>query len=393
MKKTKILAVLTGIAAFIPFGARAAYPVYNPQQMARQGYVINNYPQQQNVRYSGNAMYGQQPQVVGRTTNITTQQMVAASTTNGRPLTNYVGATNPNRITGALPRVGSSATNAGRQYYQASDYDRLADSGLYIGLSAGYSTMIKGQMTADYVGQENAFFAPGSFRASDFNSDSVIPLQVSVGAAINSDVRVDFSYLRYTGMSYAGNVQTSTGDGFTDATVSGGAITSNSTMLNVYYNIDSFTGNVMGGQLRPYVGAGVGLSLNTIADYVVFDNSFYDETNGLGPGSIQAGGLTAISDVYAYHNGGTMEQLAFQLEGGVTTSMNDGLKLDFFVRYANLGKVKTSGSIIVSQTEWLSDGAGDEYEAPYDSVFHYTNWFESGTLSSLDVGVRLRLEF
>ena len=389
MKKTKILTVLTGIMVSVPFGARAAYPVYNPQQLARQGYVINSYPQQQNARYSGNAQYYQQPQVVGRTTNITTQQMVAASATNGRPVV----ATNPNRITGSLPRVGSSATNAGRQYYQASDYDRLADSGLYIGLSAGYSTMIRGQMTADYAGEDKAFFAPGSFRASDFKSDSVMPLQVSVGAAINSDIRVDFSFLRYTGMSYADNVQTSTGDGFTDATVSGGAITSNSTMLNIYYNIDSFTGNMMGGQLRPYVGAGIGLSLNTIADYVVFDNSFYDETNGLGPGSIQAGGLTAISDVYAYHNGGTMEQLAFQLEGGVTTSMNEGLKLDFFVRYANLGKVKTSGSIIVSQTEWLSDGAGDEYEAPYDSVFHYTNWFESGTLSSLDVGVRLRLEF
>lgn len=392
MKKTNILAVLTGIMAFIPFGARAAYPVYNPQQMARQGYVINTYPQQQNVRYTGNAQYQAQPQMVGRT-NITTQQLIAASAANGRPMTTSIAATNPNRITGALPRVGSSATNAGRQYYQASDYDRLADSGLYIGLSAGYSTMINGQMSADYAGQQNSFFAPGSFRASDFQSDSVIPLSVSVGAAINSDVRVDFSYLRYTGMSYANDVQTSTGDGFTNATVSGGAITSNSTMLNVYYNIDSFTGNVMGGQLRPYVGAGVGLALNTIADYVVFDNSFYDETNGLGPGSIPAGGLTAISDVYAYHNGGTMEQLAFQLEGGVTTSMNDGLKLDFFVRYANLGKVKTSGSIIVSQTEWLSDGAGDEYEAPYDSVFHYTNWTESGKLSSLDVGIRLRLEF
>ena len=391
MKKTKIFAVLTGIMVSAPFGANAAYPVYNPQQLARQGYVINSYPQQ-NVRQTGQVQYVQQPTMVGRT-NITTQQLVAASAVNGRPMTTNVGATNPNRITGTLPRVGSSATNAGRQYYQASDYDRLADSGLYIGLSAGYSTMIKGQMSADYAGQQNSFFAPGSFRASDIKSDSVVPLQVSVGAAINSDVRIDFSYLRYTGMSYADTVQTSTGDGLTDATVSGGAITSNSTMLNVYYNIDAFTGNVMGGQLRPYVGAGVGLSLNTIADYVVFDNTFYDETDGLGPGSIPAGGLTAISDIYAYHNGGTMEQLAFQLEGGVTTSMNDGLKLDFFVRYAHLGKVKTSGSIIVSQTEWLSDGAGDEYEAPYDSVFHYTNWFESGTLSSLDVGVRLRLEF
>ncbi len=391
MKKHQILAVLTGIMATCSFGARAAYPVYNPQQLARQGYVINTYPQQ-NVRYTGNTQYYQQPTMAGRT-NITSQQLVAASAVNGRPMGVNTAVSSPNRITGALPRVGSSATNAGRQYYQSSDYDRLADSGLYIGLSAGYSTMISGQMSADYAGEQNSFFAPGSFRASDLNKDSVIPLQISVGAAINSDVRVDFSYLRYSGMSYASNVQTSTGDGFADATVSGGAITSNSTMLNVYYNIDSFTGNMMGGSLRPYVGAGVGLALNTIADYVVFDNSFYDETNGLGPGSVVAGGLTAISDVYAYHNGGTMEQLAFQLEGGVTTNMNEGLKLDFFIRYANLGKVKTSGSIIVSQTEWLSDGAGDEYEAPYDSVFHYTNWFESGRLTSLDIGVRLRLEF
>ena len=385
MRKFKFLAVLTGFMSSLPFVADAAYPVYNPQQLAKQGYVINNqnYPQQ--------LQYNPQ-QMVGRT-NITSQQMIAASAVNGRPMTSSVAITNPNRVTGALPRVGSSATNAGRQYYQSADYDRLADSGLYIGLSAGYSTMISGQMSSDYAGQSNAFFAPGSFRPSDIKSDSVIPLQISVGAAINSDVRVDFSFLRYSGMSYADTVQTSTGDGFTDASVSGGAITSNSTMLNVYYNIDSFTGYVAGGSMRPYVGAGVGLALNTIADYVVFDNGFYPEIDESELGMVGAGTLTGISDIFAYHNGGTMEQIAFQLEGGITTTMNDGLKLDFFVRYANLGKVRTSGSIIVSQTEWLSDGAGDEYEAPYDSVFHYTNWFESGTLSSLDVGVRLRLEF
>ncbi len=379
MKKTKFLAVLTGIVSMSPFVADAAYPVYNPQQMARQGYVINT------------AQYP--TQITGQKTNITSQQLVAASAANGRPIS----ATNPNRITGALPRVGSSATNAGRQYYQSADYDRLADSGLYIGLSAGYSMMVNGSMSADYAGEDNAFFAPGSFRVSDFKSDTVIPFQISVGAAINSDIRVDFSFLRYSNISYAVNAQTSQGDGnYTDAKVSGGAITSNSTMLNVYYNIDSFTGYVAGGSLRPYVGAGVGISLNTISDYVVFDNSFYDETDGLGPGSVPSGGLTGISDVYGYHNGGTTEQLAFALEGGVTTSMSEGLKLDFFVRYANLGKVKTSGSIVVSQTEWLSDGSGyddGEYEAPYDSVFHYTNWTESGRLSTLDVGVRLRLEF
>lgn len=377
MRKTKFLAVLTGLMSSLPFMADAAYPVYNPQQMMNQGYVVNN-----------SSYMMAQP---NRNTNIMPNQLAAASAVNGRPM--FKTGTSPNRVTGSLPRVGSSATNAGRQYYQAADYNRLAESGLYIGLSAAYSTAITGSMHADYSGEENSFFAPGSFRASDFNTDTVIPLQVSVGAAINSDVRVDFSFMRISGLSYADRVQTYTGSEYTDATVSGGAITSNSTMLNVYYNVDSFTGYMMGGSLRPYVGAGIGLALNTIADYVVFDQTFYDETGDMGPSSIPAGGLTGISDVYAYHNGGTMEQLAFSLEAGVTTDMNDGLKIDFFVRYANLGKIKTSGSIIVSQTEWLSDGAGEEYEAPYDSVFHYTNWYESGRLSNLDVGVRLRLEF
>ena len=379
MRKVKILAALTGFVSLLPHSASAAYPVYNPQQLTRQGYVINTYTQ---------------PQITGQRANITSQQLVAASANNRQPIATNVAATNPNRVTGALPRVGSSATNAGRQYYQSADYDRLADSGLYIGLSAGYSTMVKGSMSADYAGEDNAFFAPGSFRVSEFDSDTVIPLQISVGAAINSDVRIDFSFLRYSNISYAVNAQTSQGNGeYADAKVSGGAITSNSTMLNVYYNLDSFTGYMAGGSLRPYVGAGVGVALNTIGDYVIFDDTFYDETDGLGPGAIEGGGLTAISDVYGYHNGGTTEQLAFQLEAGVTTAMSDGLKLDFFVRYANLGKVKTSGSIVVSQTEWISDGGGDEYEAPYDSVFHYTNWTESGRLSTLDVGARIRLEF
>ena len=107
----------------------------------------------------------------------------------------------------------------------------------------------------------------------------------------------------------------------------------------------------------------------------------------------RAGDLTGVSDIYAYHNGGTTEQLAFMLEGGVTTELSGGLKLDFFVRYANLGRVKTSGSIVMSQTEWLSDGLDGEYEAPYDSVYHYTDWYESGRLAMVDVGARLRLQF
>ena len=113
MRNTKFLAVLTGFIASMPFVADAAYPVYNPQVMANNGFVMtqNGYYMQPN-----------------KPTNIMPMQLQAASATNGRPMVNSVAQTNPNRITGSLPRVGSSATNAGRQYYQASDYNRLAES-------------------------------------------------------------------------------------------------------------------------------------------------------------------------------------------------------------------------------------------------------------------------
>lgn len=368
MKKFGFSAALFGFLLGTHGASVAAYP-------AHQAYQATN--------VQGGIIYLPGNMVQTNTVQIPANARVVAVQNNA--------AATPTRITGALPRVGSSASTAGRQYYQPADYDRLADSGLYIGVSVAYSASIMGNMHADYTGEQNAFFVPGAFKDADFDADTVIPLQLSVGAAINNDVRIDFSYLRYSGLEYPGRVESSNGaGGYVEATVDGGAITANATMLNVYYNIDSFTGYIAGGMLRPYVGAGVGISLNTIADYVVYDNTFYSEKE---PQYAAAGELTGISDIYAYHNGGTEEQFAFMLEGGVTTELDNGLKLDFFARYANLGKVKTSGSIIVSQTEWLGDGAGGEAVAPYDSVFHYTNWYESGRIGMVDVGARIRLQF
>lgn len=365
MKKFSVSAVFTGILLGAPLVADAAYPAYPAYQSAVQ---------------NGQMMY------------LPSANSRVVSTNGYTPAYGNVAAAAPTRVTGALPRVGSSQTTAGRQYYQPADYDRLADSGLYVGLSVGYTASVMGSIVSDYIGEEDAYTVPGAFQAADFASDSIIPLQVSVGAALNNDVRVDFSYLRYSGLSYPNTVQTDNGNGgFVEAQVDGGAITANATMLNVYYNIDSFTGYLAGGSLRPYIGAGVGISLNTIADYVVYDKTFYAIVDD--PAYAYAGQLTGISDIYAYHNGGTNEQLAFMLEGGLTTELEGGIKLDFFVRYSNLGKVKNSGSIVLSQIEWLGDGAGGEYEAPYDSVYHYTNWYESGRLGLVDLGVRLRLQF
>jgi hypothetical protein len=310
-------------------------------------------------------------------------------------------AANPTRVTGALPQVGTNVRNANqRHYYAPQTFDRLADSGLYIGLSAAYNVGVNGGMQADYRHQNNAWFVPGSFQQSAFRSDTVIPLQLSVGAAINSDVRIDFSYTRYSGLSYADTVQTSDGvGGFFDVPATGGGITSTATMLNLYYNLDSYTGHLAGGSMRPYVGIGLGIGTNTIADYLIFDGTFYSEIP-FGSPNTTYGELTGISDIYAYHSGGTRENLAYMIEGGVTTEMDGGIKLDFFVRYMGLGRVQSSGSIVVSQTDWLSTGngipigePGSEVPADYDSVYHYTNWRESGNLGMVDVGIRMRLQF
>ncbi len=371
MKKVNIPAIVMMFSVPFAGAVGAAYPV-NQQQ----------YIQQYQQQYARDTGYS--------------RSVVKLPTTNGTVLTvNSGAAAAPTRITGALPNIGATATAAGRKYYMPADYDRLVDSGLYIGISVAYAASISGSITADYSGEKDAYVVPGAFAAANYETDTVLPLQASVGATLNNDFRVDFSYTRYSGLSYPSSINTAdyTGAATVPASVEGGAITANTTMLNIYYNLDSYTGYVAGGMLRPYIGVGVGISLNTIADYVIYDDSYYAVIEDLATTVNKAGLLTGISDVYAYHNGGTSEQLAFMVEGGITTDLGGGIKMDFFARYANLGRVKTSGSIVLSQTEWLSDGYGNEVAADYDSVFHYTNWYESGRLGIIDVGARLRLQF
>ncbi len=360
MKKIKVFGLFAALFAGMTVTGHAAYPVYS------------GYNGQPNLGVAGS------------------NRTVYLPTANGNVVaTNSVAAAGQTRVTGALPRVGSTAINAGRRYYQSEDFDRLADSGLYIGLSAAYSASMMGEFQVDYGGEEGGFKVPGAFVGAGFEKDTVIPLQISLGATINSDLRIDFSYSRYSNMSYPQKVQTADGEGgYVTATATGGAVTANAAMLNLYYNIDSYTGYVAGGSLRPYIGAGVGVSLNTVADYNVWDNTFYSYANPIGAPAEEP---TGVNNINAYHNGGTSERLAFALEGGVSTELGNGMKLDLFVRYMHLGKVQSSGSIVLTQDEWFADGADGEFSIP--EIEHYTNWTESATLSTVDVGARLRLQF
>jgi hypothetical protein len=354
MKKSKVFGLFAAIFVGLPMTAGAAYPVYSGYNSG-----VNN-------------------------------RTVYLPTTSGNVIaTNSVAAARPTRVTGALPRVGSSAVNAGRRYYQSEDFDRLADSGLYIGLSAAYTASLMGKFTADYAGEANAYMVPGAFAEAGFKKDTIMPLQLSLGAAINSDLRIDFSYSRYSNLSYPQSVQTSDGaGGYVTATATGGAVTANVAMFNMYYNIDSYTGYLAGGSLRPYIGGGIGVALNTIADYNVLDSTFYSEAD---PAYANQGDPTGVSNINAYHNGGTKEQLALAIEGGVSTELGNGMKLDLFVRYMRMGKVQSSGSVVLTQDEWIADGLGGEES--YQTVAHYTDWTESANLSTVDIGARLRLQF
>ena len=382
--KCRFFAAFAGFALLMPAASFAAYP-------AQQNNYRPQMPQYQQQQYRQPAQYQQPMQPV-----MQPQQGYIPQ----NQIARMPQATQPGRITGSLPKVGNAYVNAGRQYYQPEGFDRLADSGLYIGLSIGYMYSASGGITAQYTDQKNSWYVPGAFQEANFTHDTVIPLQLSVGAAINNDVRVDFSYLRYSGISYPGTVQTGNGNGgYFGVKATDGRVSSTTTMLNLYYNLDSYTGVLASGSLRPYLGVGLGISTNTISDYLVYDASFYPEP-GINEGDMpNIGTLTAISDIYAYHAGGTTEQISYAFEGGVTTELQGGLKLDFFMRWAHLGQVESSGSIVVSQTEWLATGAapigvdGSEEAAKYDSVFHYTNWKEGGTLNAIDLGVRLRIQF
>ncbi|MCL2629463.1 MAG: hypothetical protein FWD33_02110 [Alphaproteobacteria bacterium] len=381
--KLRLLAIFSLVATVVSTGPSSA------QQFGWQQPNVNTV-QGHNMAFAQQQALMQQRAVAGQQHQFIPQQPMNPQFINPAMVAQMPQATHPNRVTGTLPTVGrNSAANAGRQYMNPSQFDRLAESGLYVGLSLAYSYNVMGGMTSRY----NDWLVPGSGRAVGYDtSGAVLPLQISIGAALNTDVRVDFSYTRYGGISYPSVVKAPDGaGGFMNLQAYDGAITSNVTMLNVYYNIDSYMGNLVGGALRPYVGVGLGISVNTIGDYIIYDPEYYVEDD-LFPGQLP-GTLVGVSDIYAYHSGGTTEQLAYMLEGGLTTTLDSGMRVDFFVRWMNLGQVESSGSVVLSQTEWLADGFGGEFPADYESVFHYTNYRESGRLSTLDIGIRLRIQF
>jgi len=215
--------------------------------------------------------------------------------------------------------------------------------GVYVAAAIGQALNIGGGMTADAAYKLNTGLPADMFPRTNFQNNGVRPIQFSIGKAINNDFRVEVSYLNYHRifMPYDFGDQP---DGSSDVA-----------MLNVYHNLDSYIGSFLYGKLRPYVGAGVGMSFNAMSGFSHYDSTFYG---------------TRLAS-------GTTQSLAYALEAGVTSELNNGLSFDFFVRWANLGSVVAVGDIYI-----VGPTVGDWHD-----------WQELGTLHVLDMGVRLRLQF
>jgi len=145
--------------------------------------------------------------------------------------------------------------------------------GVYVGFGIGQTVLIDGGMTAN----------------SSFQNNGSTPVQFSAGRAINNNLRIEVSYLAYSGIFLGGS--------------NGGDILSDVAMLSVYHNLDPYIGSFFGGKLRPYLGASIGIGFNQITHHLTFDGNFY---------------------------GKSTQSLAYAFEGGFTTELDNGLSFDFF---------------------------------------------------------------
>ena len=219
--------------------------------------------------------------------------------------------------------------------------------GVYVGFGIARTVNVGGGMTSEYGLQSSMV---GEFQPTPFQNNNGESIQFSAGKAINDNLRLEVSYMRHSGISTSGI------EGWSDSV---GDISSNTTMLNVYYNIDDFIGRFWKGMFRPYVGAGIGVARNGASNWI----------------------SARSEDGRGRHIGEETRSFAYSIEGGATSELGPNLELDIFTRWTNLGRVASAGN------------------SGYDEIVGGTvshnrvTWRERGSLSVLDVGIRLRLKY
>ena len=267
---------------------------------------------------------------------------------------------------------------------------------MYAAVAASRVMSINGGMSAYNSWQPGLDTPPGTFQQANFQADHVTPLQFSIGKAVTSNLRVDASYTRYGAVSVLDHAAFSAlGNNFTSG---GGDVSSDAMMLNFYYSLDRLTGRFLYDRLSLYVGAGAGMARNEIADYYISDMTRTPGPGSWGPGTTPpAGTLIAENGPLTQHPGATTRDFAYMFEGGVTLDLDRGMELDFFMRWANLGRVQTSGTIttVIQDTvaTGLPYGANNWQQTVVVDAENYYGWQAGGIMQILDMGVRLRIGF
>ena len=295
----------------------------------------------------------------------------------------------------------------------------------------------------------------GSFEGDGLTNGSIVPpmnniseglgkpkpFYLGFGIMQNRKYRFDINYTNISGLKYDSSAYTNeqfcgpteidevTGDFYFDCSdlspVSGGSVKSNALMLNFQFSLNDLVKDFIGDLIVPYVGGGVGIAFNKVSDYTVFDEYgdalipagtdgyVYDSTTG-----------EDITGFYQYdgeitHFGMTTNNVAWNIEAGLTVNIDRTTILDVYYKMANYGTIKSNNMAyynyetvdIVDPTEQLNSANDYCTEEAYQEGFLYndeTGWCESepytqdgfvsnatekGKIETREIGVKLRLIF
>ena len=273
---------------------------------------------------------------------------------------------------------------------------------LYLGLGVGKTISAFSKFKADYKEKLDAWLAPGFFQKSEFESDESLNIQVLLGTHVTQNFRIEFTYLHYSDLSLKlkshsllsidENLTSHTGEYKFDKKPD---ISADLAMLNIYYYLDRLIGSF---KVRPYIGAGIGLSQNVISDYIVFDGGAYI-IPGMQDTLQEPGTPIRVSDIKTRHKGNTVGNFTFSFELGASYNLTENCIVDVFGRYINLGTVESDGvvstyNLFVSTSNDIPVGNIYNTGAPAgETTSYYPDWKEKGNLNVVDIGLKLRFLF
>ena len=167
----------------------------------------------------------------------------------------------------------------------------------------------------------SAFVWPSTWQIVQTNIQDTTIFGGGVGYVVNNWFRVDLTgeYRTKAMFKATGSYTNNCGRGGTCFDVNSGNLASSVFMANGYIDLGTWW------SLTPFIGAGVGGAYNTVSGV---------QDNGINSNGFVGFGYTA-SDNSAW-------SLAWNVQAGLTFSVNNNLKIDFSWRYLNLGSPQTA---------------------------------------------------